>query len=282
MPHGVTTGEDAPKLEKTRALWESYHSDRSSRGRERLIIHYLGLVKYVAGRLAAGLPDSVEMDDIVGAGMIGLMKAVEAFDPGKEVKFETYSIPRIRGAMLDELRNQDWFPRSIRRKAKRIDLAIHELERRLGRSPKDVELAKHMRLDLDDFYRLVGEVSHSSLLSIEEELRVGKDGTYASVRDILSDLRMPNAHDNLADKELRHIVVETLERLDEKERLVLTLYYFEELTLAEIGEVLGVSESRVCQIHGKAVNRLRLRVRSRTRENPLPIRPKVKRKEAVG
>jgi len=268
-------------LEKAQPLWESYHRARSPRDRERLIVHYLGLVKYVAGRLAAGLPDSVEMDDLVGAGMIGLMKAVEGFDPAKEVKFETYSIPRIRGAMLDELRNQDWFPRSVRRKAKRIDAAIHELETRLGRSPRDTELANHLRLDMDDFYRLVGEVSQSSLLSIEEELRVGKDGTYASVREILSDLRVPSAHDRLADKELRDIVVETLEQLDDKERLVLTLYYFEELTLAEIGEVLGVSESRVCQIHGKAVGRLRLRVRSRTHENPLPLRRPLRRKEAT-
>ncbi len=269
-------------MDNSRALWESFHGARCNRGRERLIVHYLGLVKYVAGRLAAGLPDSVDIDDLVGAGMIGLMKAVEAFDPGKEVKFETYSIPRIRGAMLDELRNQDWFPRSIRRKAKRIDVAVHELEIRLGRRPKDVELARHLRLDLEDFYRLVGEVSHSSLLSIEEDLKVGKDGTYASVRDILSDLRVPSGDDTLADKELRQIVVETLEQLEGKERLVLTLYYFEELTLAEIGEVLGVSESRVCQIHGKAVNRLRLRVRGKIRENPLPIRRRVKRKEAVG
>ncbi len=161
-------------------------------------------------------------------------------------------------------------------------MAVHELEIRLGRRPRDVELARHLRLDLDDFYRLVGEVSHSSLLSIEEDLKVGKDGTYASVRDILSDLRVPNAADKLADKEMRQIVVETLEKLDQKERLVLTLYYFEELTLAEIGEVLGVSESRVCQIHGKAVNRLRLRVRGKIRENPLPIGWRAKRKEAVG
>lgn len=274
-------GKDTPKLETTLTLWEAYHRERAPRDREALIVHYLGLVKYVAGRLAAGLPDSVDIDDLVGAGMIGLMKAVEAFDPAKEVKFETYSIPRIRGAMLDELRNQDWFPRSVRRKAKRIDLAVQELEAKLGRSPKDVELAKHMRLDLEDFYRLAGEVSQSSLLSIEEELRVGKDGTYASVREILSDLRVQSAHDRLADKELRAIVMETLEQLDEKERLVLTLYYFEELTLAEIGEVLGVSESRVCQIHGKAVGRLRLRVRGKTRENPLPLRRTGRRKEAA-
>jgi len=259
-------------LQNIQALWDSYHRDRSPREREKLIIHYLGLVKYVAGRLAAGLPDSVEIDDLVGSGMLGLMKAIEAFDPGKEVKFETYALPRVRGAMLDELRNQDWFPRSVRRKARRIDAAVQELEASLGRSPNDSELAKHMRLDLHDFYRMVGEVSQSSLLSIEEELRVGKDGTYTAVRDLLSDLKEPSAHEALADKELRDIVVDTLAKLDEKERLVLTLYYFEELTLAEIGAVLSVSESRVCQIHGKAIQRLKMRVRSRTRENPLPIR----------
>jgi len=249
-------------------------SRRSHEEREKLIVNYLRLVKYVAGRLAAGLPDSVEIDDLIGSGMLGLMKAIEAFDPGKEVKFETYALPRIRGAMLDELRNQDWFPRSIRRKARRIDAAVHELEGSLGRSPSDVELARHLKLDLHDFYRLVGEVSQSSLLSLEEDLRVGKDGTYTAVRDMLSDLREPNAHEALADKQLRQIVVETLSNLDEKERHVLTLYYFEELTLAEIGEVLGVSESRVCQIHGKAIQRLKMRVRARTRENPLPLKRK--------
>lgn len=267
-------------MEESRTLWDVFRRERSSRSREKLILHYLGLVKYVAGRLAAGLPDSVDMDDLVGAGMLGLMKAVEAFDPAKEVKFETYSLPRIRGAMLDELRNQDWFPRSVRRKARRIDAATSELESSLGRSPRDAELAKHMRLDLGEFYRLVGEVSHSSLLSMEEELRVGRDGNYTSVRDILSDLREPSAHDQLAEKELRAIVEDTLVDLDHKERLVLTLYYFEELTLAEIGEVLGVSESRVCQIHGKAIQRLKMRVRARTRENPLPMH-RLKRRRVV-
>lgn len=266
-------------MQKPQALWDAYHRDRAPQEREKLIIHYLGLVKYVAGRTAAGLPDSVDIDDLVGAGMLGLMKAVEAFDPAKEVKFETYALPRIRGAMLDELRNQDWFPRSVRRKAKRVDTAVKELEASLGRSPRDGELARHLRLDMHDFYRLVGEVSQSSLLSIEEDLRIGKDGTYTSVRDILSDLREPNAHEILADKELRAIVIETLEKLDEKERLVLTLYYFEELTLAEIGEILGVSESRVCQIHGKSIQRLKMRVRTRTRENPLPLRSAKARKE---
>ncbi|MCP4548769.1 MAG: FliA/WhiG family RNA polymerase sigma factor [bacterium] len=269
-------------MKETRALWDSYHRDRSRRGRERLIIHYLGLVKYVAGRLAAGLPESVDINDLVGAGMLGLMKAVEAYDPAKEVKFETYSMPRIRGAMLDELRNQDWFPRSIRRKAKRIDNAVRYLEGALGRAPRDTELAKHMRLDLHDFYKLVGDVSKSSLLSIEEDLRVGKDGTYTSVRDILADAKVPDAYQELADRELRAIVIDTLDNLDQKEKLVLTLYYFEELTLAEIGEVLGVSESRVCQIHGKAIHRLKMRVRQKIRENPLPVIKRQRRKEALG
>jgi RNA polymerase sigma factor FliA len=269
-------------LDKTRALWESYHSDRTRRGRERLIVHYLGLVKYVAGRLAAGLPESVDIDDLVGAGMLGLMKAVEAYDPEKKVKFETYSLPRIRGAMLDELRSQDWFPRSIRRKAKRIDKAVQQLQSMIGRKPRDVELAKHMRLDMHDFYKLVGDVSHSTLLSIEEDLHVDRDGNYTAMRDILSDLHQPNAHETLVDKELGVIVKDTLGQLAEKERLVLTLYYFEELTLAEIGEVIGVSESRVCQIHGKAIHRLKMRVRSRTRENPLKTTKRYFSKEVIG
>jgi RNA polymerase sigma factor for flagellar operon FliA len=183
--------------------------------------------------------------------------------------------------MLDELRNQDWFPRSIRRKARRIDSATQELEARLGRSPRDAELARHMLLDIQDFYRMVGEVSQSSLLSMDEDLRIGNDGTYSSVREMLSDTHAPDAHDHLADKELGAIVAETLGQLDGKERLVLTLYYYEELTLAEIGEVLGVSESRICQIHGKALQRLRMRVRAKTRENPLPPQKKLRRGRAL-
>ncbi len=269
-------------MKETKELWDSFFAKRCSRGRERLIVHYLGLVKYVAGRLAAGLPGSVDIDDLIGAGMLGLMKAIEAFDPGKEVKFETYSVPRIRGAMLDELRNQDWFPRSVRRKAKKIETALRGLERELGRAPRDEELAGRLRMDLHDFYKLVGEVSHASLFSIEEELRLGKDGTYTSVREILSDLKEPNAYEMLAEKELQGIVMETLKLLEEKQRLVLTLYYFEELTLAEIGEVLGVSESRVCQIHGKAIQKLKLRVQNRTRERPLHQLGKSSNSQAVG
>ena len=258
-------------MEDSKALWSRYLGERAPRDRERLIVQYLGLVKYVAGRLAAGLPGSVDIDDLIGAGMIGLMKAIEGFDPAKMVKFETYAVPRIRGAMLDELRNQDWFPRSVRRKAKKIETVLRDLERELGRAPHDLELAGRMRMDLQDFYRLVGEVSHASLFSIEEELRLGKDGTYTSVREILSDLKEPNAYDLLAEKELQQIVLETLKMLEEKQRTVLTLYYFEELTLAEIGEALGVSESRVCQIHGKAIQKLKMRVRNLTRENPLHL-----------
>jgi RNA polymerase sigma factor for flagellar operon FliA len=269
-------------LEETQALWSRYLAKREPRDREKLIVHYLGLVKYVAGRLAAGLPGSVDIDDLIGAGMIGLMKAIEGFDPAKKVKFETYAVPRIRGAMLDELRNQDWFPRSVRRKAKRIESFLRELEKELGRTPRDEELAGRLRMDLHDFYKLVGEVSHASLFSIEEELRLGSDGTYTSVREILSDLKEPNAYEQLAEKELQGIVMETLKLLEEKQRIVLTLYYFEELTLAEIGEVLEVSESRVCQIHGKAIQKLKLRVRNRTRENPLHLLGKASNGQAVG
>jgi len=257
-------------------LWSSYLRDPNLRDREKLVLNYLGLVKYVAGRLSAGLPDFVEMDDLVGAGMMGLMKAVESYDPEKEVKFETYALPRIRGAMLDELRSLDWFPRSIRRKARQLNVATQELEGSLGRNPTDGELARHLELDLQDFYRLVAEISRSSLLSLEEEVLTRQDGTYTTIREMLPDAKNPRADEALADKEIKTILVETLRNMPERERLVLTLYYFEELTLAEIGESLGVTESRICQIHGKAVQRLRTRVKERTRE--LTLIPK-KRKE---
>jgi len=257
-------------------LWKSYLRDRNPRDREKLVLNYLGLVKYVASRLSAGLPDFVDMGDLVGAGMMGLMKAIESFDPLKEVKFETYALPRIRGAMLDELRSLDWFPRSIRRKARLLNMATEELEGNLGRAPTDGELAHHLELDLPDFYRLVGEISRSNLLSLEEEVRTRQDGTYTTVRDMLPDAKLPQADDVLADKELKELLVETLRGMPDRERLVLSLYYFEELTLAEIGETLGVTESRICQIHGKAVRRLRTRVKERTREQS---RSRGKRKE---
>jgi len=263
-------------------LWREYKADPTNQElRNRLVERYLPLVKYNGERIWSRLPEGVELDDLVSAGVFGLMDAIDAFDLSRGVKFETYCVPRIRGAMLDELRNQDWFPRSLRRKARRIETATQELEARLGRSPRDAELARHMLLDIQDFYRLVGEVSQSSLLSMDEDLRIGHDGTYSSVREMLSDLEATDAHDHLADKELGEIVADTLTQLDGKERLVLTLYYYEELTLAEIGEVLGVSESRVCQIHGKALQRLRMRVRAKTRENPLPQPAKLRRGRAL-
>ncbi len=257
-------------------IWSSYLRDPNPRHREKLVLNYLGLVKYAAGRLAAGLPDFVDMDDLVGAGMMGLMKAIESFDPKKEVKFETYALPRIRGAMLDELRTLDWFPRSIRRKARILNNATEELEGNLGRSPTDGELSRHLDLALPDFYRLVGEISRSNLLSLEEEVRTRNDGTYTTVRDMLPDAKLTKADDALAEKEIKELLLDTLRGMPERERLVLTLYYFEELTLAEIGESLGVTESRICQIHGKAVRRLRTRVRERTREN---AQPRLTRKE---
>ena len=247
-------------------LWKSYLASPNIKDRKKLVLHYLGLVKYVAARLAAGLPDSVEMDDLVGAGMMGLMKAVEAFDASKDVKFETYALSRIRGAMLDELRSLDWFPRSIRRKARRISQATEELEGSLGRSPTDGEMARHMDLDLHDFYRMAGEVSKSTLLSIEEEIRTRLDGTYTTIQDMLPDMKIPPADDLLETKETKGILRELLVGMPERERLVLTLYYYEELTLAEIGEVLGVTESRVCQIHGKSIQRLKTRLRERVRD----------------
>jgi len=247
-------------------IWRSYLRDQNPRDREKLVLNYLGLVKYVASRLSAGLPDFVDQDDLVGAGMMGLMKAVESFDPAKEVKFETYALPRIRGSMLDELRSLDWFPRSVRRKARQVNNATQELEGSLGRNPTDGELARHLNLDLEDFYRLVGEISRSNLLSLEDEVLTRQDGTYTTIREMLPDSSYQHADDALAEKEIKAILVDTLRGLPERERLVLSLYYFEELTLAEIGEALGVTESRICQIHGKAVQRLRTRVREKTRE----------------
>ncbi|MDP6419296.1 MAG: FliA/WhiG family RNA polymerase sigma factor [Candidatus Krumholzibacteria bacterium] len=258
-------------MEYIKRIWSWYWASPNPGDREKLVLHYLGLVKYVASRLAAGLPESVDRDDLAGAGMVGLMKAIESFDPAKEVKFETYALPRIRGSMLDELRSLDWLPRSMRRKSRALQTATSQLEGRLGRSPSDREVARHMELDLHDFHSMVGTLAQGNLLSLDEEVRTREDGTYTTFRELLADPGSERADHQLEEQEIQTILVETLRGMPERERQILTLYYFEELTLAEIGEVLGVTESRICQIHGKAVQRLRTRVRERTRDRkPLP------------
>lgn len=225
--------------------------------RERIMLQYLPLVKNVAGRMAMGFPRSVELDDLISTGTIGLIEAIRNFDPKRGVKFETYAVPRIRGAILDELRALDWIPRSTRAKARSIDRALVALENQLGRKPAGSEMANKLEMSLAEFQQAMDDISGTTLLSLDEMVYREEDNRQvprvetvqlATNEDVLTDIER---------MELRAYLVTAVETLSEQERLVITLYYYEELTLKEIGTIMSISESRVSQIHTKGVSKLR-------------------------
>lgn len=241
------------------SLWRQFKESGSHGARERLILHYAPLVKYVASRVATGLPATVEQADLVSYGMFGLIDALEKFDPGRAIKFETYAIPRIKGAIIDELRAMDWVPRSVRFKAREIERAYSILEANLKRAPSDAEVAGHLGVSLDELHDLINQISFVSVMALDELLAVGSDrGESISIMDTLADSSGVDPFSGLEGRETRGLLTRAINSLSEREKIVVTLYYFEGLTLAEIGDVLGVTESRVCQIHTKAVGQLRL------------------------
>jgi RNA polymerase sigma factor for flagellar operon FliA len=238
-------------------LWDDFRSG-SADAREQLILHYAPLVKYVAGRLGAGLPQTVEQADLVSNGMFGLMDALDKFDPARAVKFETYAIPRIRGAILDELRAMDWVPRSIRFKARELDKANNELEAELKRPPTDAEVADRLGIPVSELQEVLAQISFVSVMALDEVVGGGDErGEPRSLLDTLADAASGDPTSELEGQEMRGILAAAINSLSEREKIVITLYYFEGLTLSEIGEILGVTESRVCQIHTKAVGGLR-------------------------
>jgi RNA polymerase sigma factor for flagellar operon FliA len=239
-------------------LWDEYKSERDPQARERLILHYAPLVKYVASRVATGLPASVEQADLVSYGMFGLIDGLEKFEPGRGNKFETYAIPRIKGAIIDELRAMDWVPRSVRFKAREIEKAHSDLETMLKRAPTEGELSERLGISRSELHDVVTQISFVSVLALDEMVSVGADrGEQVSLLDTLADRGIdPGA--GMESHETRGLLAAAINSLSEREKIVVTLYYFEGLTLAEIGEILGVTESRVCQIHTKAVGGLRL------------------------
>lgn len=249
-----STAETAPDLAD---LWRRFQDEGDEDARRQLVEKHVGLVRYVAGRLAAGLPHYLEFPDLYGSGLVGLIQAVDNFDRTRGIKFETYAIPRIRGAILDELRAQDWFPRSLRRKARQLEAAFCSLEARLGRPASDDEVAKELGMSLADYDRVLGQISVATIVSLETELHPDEPGGGVRIVDTIVDENSPHPDDALAQRELREVIAHALDELSERERLVLTLYYYEELTLREIGEILDVTESRICQIHTKAIFRLR-------------------------
>lgn len=246
-----------PERDELTAIWDEFKQTRAAAARERLILHYAPLVKYVASRVATGLPASVEHSDLVSYGMFGLIDAIEKFEPARGNKFETYAIPRIKGAMIDELRAMDWVPRSVRFKAREIEKAYADLESMLKRAPTEHEVAGRLGVSLSELHDVISQISFVSVLALDELLSVGSDrGEQISLLDTLAD-RSVDPTTGLEGQETRGLLAAAINSLSEREKIVVTLYYFEGLTLAEIGEVLGVTESRVCQIHTKAVGQLR-------------------------
>ncbi len=242
-------------------MWDGYKTAGTREVRDQLILHYSPLVKYVAGRVAVGLPQNVEQSDLVSYGIFGLIDAIEKFDPARKIKFETYAIARIKGAIIDELRAIDWVPRSIRAKARSIERAYSKLENELKRTPEDHEIAAELGLKLDELNDTLSRISLVGLVPLDE--MVGGDAEDGGGPTLGETLPADDEHDPVASyeiDEMRHILAGAITAMPERERLVLTLYYYEGMTLAEIGEVLGVTESRVCQIHTKSVLQLRAKL----------------------
>jgi RNA polymerase sigma factor for flagellar operon FliA len=246
-------------------LWAAYKASAGRDTRDRLILHYSPLVKYVAGRVAVGLPQNVEQADLVSYGIFGLIDAIDKFDPSRGFKFETYAIARIKGAILDELRSIDWVPRSVRAKSRAIEKAYAKLEGELHRTPTDEELATELTMSEDQLQSTLNQISFIGLVALDEMLSGGDRGDSMTLGDTVADSKEgPSAAYEV--EEMRHILADAINRMPEREKIVLTLYYYEGLTLAEIGQVLGVTESRVCQIHTKAVLQLRSRLAASERE----------------
>jgi RNA polymerase sigma factor for flagellar operon FliA len=244
----------------THSLWLEFRRTNDQKLRDRLILTYAPLVKYVAGRLGSGLPAHVDEGDLVSYGLLGLIGAIERFEPARDIKFETYAIARIKGAIIDELRALDWVPRSVRSRAREIERAVGELESKLGRAPDDEEIASKVGITTDELEDSLTEISRTSIAALDELWTVSAGGDQIALIDTIEDETLPDPQSALSATELREAIGEAIARLPEREKLVVTLYYYEELTLREIGEVLGVTESRVSQLHTKAILRLKARL----------------------
>jgi len=243
---------------KTEAeLWKAYQKSRDPKIRDYFVKQYAPLVKYVAGKVAIGMPNNVEFDDLVGFGVFGLFDAIEKFNPEKHVKFKTYAVTRIRGSIFDELRSIDWVPRSVRQKAKEIEEVVHILETQLGRAATDEEIAAALHIDMEEFHQLILKISGTSVLSINDIWNAGEESDKISIEDSIESPNSLNPDTIVEKEEIKKIIIKAINELPEKEKKVLVLYYYEDLTLKEIGEVLSVTESRISQLHTKAIMRLR-------------------------
>jgi RNA polymerase sigma factor FliA len=255
--------DDQDLVDLVNSLWSDYKDNGTNAARERLILHYSPLVKFVAGRVASGLPQNIEQTDLVSYGIFGLIDAIDKFEPARGFKFETYAISRIKGAIIDELRSIDWVPRSVRAKARAVERAFSKLENELRRNPNDREVAAELGMSEDELGTTLSQISFTGLVALDEIIGGGSNdsGGSSTLGETVAD--RGGAHDPVEAfevDEMKHLLADLINRMPDRERLVLTLYYYEALTLAEIGQVLGVTESRVCQIHTKAILQLRGRL----------------------
>ena len=249
------------KAIELRVLWRRYKADGDERARERLVVAYSPLVKYVSGRMASGLPAHVDEADLISYGLVGLINAIERFEPERAIKFETYAMTRVKGSIIDELRTLDWVPRSVRARARQIERANAKLEHQLQRAPTDEELATELDLSVAELQDALLQISTSTVAALDELWTVGdSSGDHVSLLDTLTDENAPDPAAVMDQTDLKERMAAAIRRLPEREKLVVALYYYENLTLREIGEVLSVTESRVSQLHTKAVLRLRSRL----------------------
>ncbi|MBI4394974.1 MAG: FliA/WhiG family RNA polymerase sigma factor [Candidatus Omnitrophica bacterium] len=247
-------------------LWKKYKRTKHKALREEIVRKYLYLVKYVAGRVAIGLPPNVEFNDLVSYGILGLFDAIEKYDVTQGNKFETYGVSRIRGAIMDELRKLDWAPRLLRKRAREIERKMRELEDRLGRTATEEELAKSMKMSVEDLNGIYSELNSTTFLSLDEVWQNDDGNKPISRLQTVEDSLITDQFSYVHQGEVKELLAQSIDQLPEKEKLVIVLYYYENLTLREIGEVLNVSESRVCQIHTKVVMRLRSYLMKKTGE----------------
>ncbi|MCB0873920.1 MAG: FliA/WhiG family RNA polymerase sigma factor [Thermoleophilia bacterium] len=241
-------------------LWRRFKSQSDSAAKDRLILTYAPLVKYVAGRMSSALPSHVEERDLISYGLMGLIGAVDRFDPERRVKFETYAVARIKGAIIDELRSLDWVPRSVRARARQIEQKAAELEHKLQRVPSDEELAEALGMNQDEFQAAITQIANSSIVALDEMWNVNSGGEPLALIDTIGDGRLSDPAALMDITEMRDTLADAIARLPEREKIVIALYYYDQLTLREIGEVLGVTESRVSQLHTKAILRLKGRM----------------------
>ena len=254
----MTVALDEQKTEDE--LWLEFKKTKSPQLRDKFIRQYMPLVKYVAGKVSVGMPGSVDFDDLVGYGQFGLLDAINKFDPEKNVKFKTYAVTRIRGAIFDELRTLDWVPRSVRQKSREIEDTIVQLGSKLGRTASDSEVAGAMGISEDEYHQTILKVSGTSVLSLNDVWYSGEESEHVSIGDCIESPSSLNPDVIVEREEIRRVIIEAINELPEKEKMVLVLYYHEDMTFKEIGQVLEVSESRVSQLHTKANLRLRAKL----------------------